>query len=116
MIKILAIHEARTEHAKEVRKQTGANDYRDKAIFFRDSLLMQCIGTFQTKDNLLAFRYEQRKVMNEIQTIVVGLLNTPPFDKRFAQIRRVFAVKGIAPTGDRCGGGGTQPKILVEYD
>ena len=43
--------------------------------------------------------------MNEIQTIVVGLLNTPPFDKRFAQIRRVFAVKGIAPTCDTCGGG-----------
>lgn len=40
MIKILAIHEARTEHAKEVRKQTGTNDYRDKAIFFRDSFLM----------------------------------------------------------------------------
>ena len=58
MIKILAIHEARTEHAKEVCKQTGTNDYRDKAIFFRDSHLMQCIGTFQTKDNLLAFSYE----------------------------------------------------------
>ena len=58
MIKILAIHEARTEHAKEVRKQTGTNDYRDKSIFFRDSFLMQCIGTFQTKDNLIAFRYE----------------------------------------------------------
>ena len=42
--------------------------------------------------------------MNEIQTIVVGLLNTPPFNKRFAQIRRVFAVKGIAPTCDTCGG------------
>lgn len=58
MIKILAIHEARTEHAKEVRKQTDTNDYRDKAIFFRDNHLMQCIGTFQTKDNLLAFSYE----------------------------------------------------------
>ena len=58
MIKILAIHEAKTEHAKEVRKQTGTNNYSDKAIFFRDSFLMQCIGTFHTKDNLLAFRYE----------------------------------------------------------
>ena len=58
MIKILAIHEARTEHAKEVRKQTGTNDYRDKAILFRDSFLMQCIGTCHTKDNLIAFRYE----------------------------------------------------------
>ena len=44
--------------------------------------------------------------MKEIQTIVVGLLNTPPFYKRFAQIRRVFAVKGIAPTCDTCGGVG----------
>ena len=43
--------------------------------------------------------------MKEIQTIVVGLLNTPPFDKRFAQRRRVFSVKGIAPTCDTCGGG-----------
>lgn len=58
MIKILAIHEARTEHAKKVRKQTGTNDYRDKTIFFRDNHLMQCIGTFHTKDNLLAFSYE----------------------------------------------------------
>ena len=58
MIKILAIHEARTEHDKEVRKKTGTNDYRDKAILFRDSLLMQCISTFHTKDNLIAFSYE----------------------------------------------------------
>ena len=58
MIKELAIPEARPEHAKEVRKQTGTNDYRDKAIFFRDSPLMQCINTLHTKDNLIAFRYE----------------------------------------------------------
>ena len=44
--------------------------------------------------------------MNEIHPIVVGLLNTPPFDKRFAQIRRVFAIQGLAPTCDTCGGGG----------
>ena len=54
--------------------------------------------------------------MNEIHPIVIGLLNTPPFDKRFAQIRRVFAIQGLALTCDTCGGGGTQPKILVEYD
>ena len=58
MIKVLAIHEARTEHAKEVRKHTGTNDYGDKAILFRASFLMQCIGTFHTKDNLIAFSYE----------------------------------------------------------
>ena len=54
--------------------------------------------------------------MNEIHPIVVVLLNTPPFDKCFDQIRRVFAIQGLAPTCDTCGGGGTQPKILVEYD
>ena len=58
MIKILAIHEARTAHAKEVRKRTGSNDYRDKAIFFRESHLMQCIGASLTKDNLLAFSFD----------------------------------------------------------
>lgn len=54
--------------------------------------------------------------MNEIHTIVVGLLNTPPFDKRFQLAKRVYAVKGIAPTCNTCGGGGLQPKIFVEYD
>ena len=43
--------------------------------------------------------------MNEIHPIVVGMLNTPPFDKRFAQIRRVFAIQGLAPTCDTCGVG-----------
>lgn len=42
--------------------------------------------------------------MNEIHTIVVGLLNTPPFDKRFQLAKRVYAVKGIAPACNTCGG------------
>lgn len=54
--------------------------------------------------------------MNEIHTIVVGMLNTPPFDKRFQLEKRVYAVKGIAPACNTCGGGGLQPKIFVEYD
>lgn len=54
--------------------------------------------------------------MNEIHTIVVGLLNTPPLDKRFQLAKRVYAVKGIAPACNTCGGGGLQPKIFVEYD
>ena len=49
--------------------------------------------------------------MNEIHTIVVGLLNMPPFDKCFDQIRRVFAVKGIAPTCDTCGGAELSPRF-----
>lgn len=54
--------------------------------------------------------------MNEIHPIVVGLLNTPPFDKNFQMAKRVYAVKGIAPTCNTCGGSGLQPKIFVEYD
>lgn len=42
--------------------------------------------------------------MNEIHTIVVGLLNTLPFDKRFQLAKRVYAVKGIAPACNTCGG------------
>lgn len=54
--------------------------------------------------------------MNEIHPIVVGLLNTPPFDKCFQLAKRVYAVKGIAPACNTCLGGGRQPKIFVEYD
>lgn len=54
--------------------------------------------------------------MKEIHTIVVGMLNTPPFDKRFQLAKRVYAVKGIAPACNTCAGGGLQPKIFVEYD
>ena len=42
--------------------------------------------------------------MNEIHPIVVGMLNTPPFDKCFQLEKRVYAVKGIAPTCNTCGG------------
>ena len=48
--------------------------------------------------------------MNEIHPIVVGLLNMPPFDKRFAQIRRVFAIQGLAPTCNTCGGVELSPR------
>ena len=49
--------------------------------------------------------------MSEIHPIVVGLLNTPPFDKRFAQIRRVFAIQGLAPTLDTCRGAERSPRF-----
>ena len=42
--------------------------------------------------------------MKEIHPIEVGLLNMPPFDKRFEQTRRVFSLQGIAPTCHTCGG------------
>ena len=50
--------------------------------------------------------------MNEIHPIVVGLLNMPPFDKRFQLAKRVYAVKGIAPACNTCGGVDFSPKYL----
>lgn len=52
------IHEARTEHAKAVRRRTGTNDFRDKEWHLRQGRMMQCIGTFLTTDNLIAICYE----------------------------------------------------------
>lgn len=51
---------------------------------------------------------------NHIHTIVLGSLDTPPFDKRFESCRRVFSPQGIAPACHTCGGGGIEPKILME--
>jgi hypothetical protein len=49
-------------------------------------------------------------------TIVVGELMSPPFDKKFEQDRRVYSVRGIAPTIHTMGGGNLEPKTLIEYD
>lgn len=51
------MRESRTEHAKMVRRRTGSNDFRDKQVSFLPPCVMQCIGTFLTKDNLLAICY-----------------------------------------------------------
>ena len=59
MHRIFLIREARTEHAKQVRKLTGRNDFRDKQvplIFAHET--MQCIGTFLTTDNLIGVCYK----------------------------------------------------------
>ena len=53
---------------------------------------------------------------NHIHTIVLGSLDTQPFDKRFESCRRVFSPQGIAPACHTCGGGGIEPKILVEFE
>ena len=50
---------------------------------------------------------------NHIHTIVLGSLDTHS-DKSFESRRRVFSPAGIAPTCLTCGGGGIEPKILVE--
>lgn len=52
---------------------------------------------------------------NHIHTIVLGSLDTSPSDKSFESRRRVFSPAGIAPTCLTCGGGGIEPKILVEF-
>ena len=58
MLNIHLIHEARTEHAKSVRRLTGANDFRDKEWYLRQGCWMQCIGTSLTTDNLIAICYD----------------------------------------------------------
>ena len=58
MRNIYLIHEARTEHAKVVRRKTGTNDFRDKEWLLRAGCVMQCVGTFLTTDNLIAICYE----------------------------------------------------------
>lgn len=58
MLRVLLIHEARTEHAKAVRRLTGTNDYRDKEWHLCLGNVMQCLGTFLTTDNLLCLCYE----------------------------------------------------------
>ena len=45
MLNIHLIHEARTEHAKAVRRLTGTNDFRDKEWHLRQGCVMQCVGT-----------------------------------------------------------------------
>lgn len=52
------IREARTEHAKAMRRRTGTNDFRDKEWHLRPGVTMQCLGTFLTTDHLIALIYE----------------------------------------------------------
>ena len=34
---------------------------------------------------------------NTTRTIVVGMMQTPPYDRMFEQSRRVYSAKGISP-------------------
>ena len=58
MLDIYLIHEARTEHAKAVRRLTGTNDFRDKEWHLRQGCVMQRIGTFLTTDNMILVEYD----------------------------------------------------------
>lgn len=46
--------------------------------------------------------------------IVVGMIQTPPYDRMFEQSRRVYSAKGISPTLHTQGGGGQEIKVLIE--
>ena len=41
---------------------------------------------------------------NTTHTIVVGMMQTPPYDRMFEQSRRVYSAKGISPTLHTQGG------------
>nr|DAG31987.1 MAG TPA: hypothetical protein [Caudoviricetes sp.] len=41
---------------------------------------------------------------NNTRPIVVGLMQTPPYDRMFEQSRRVYSIKGISPTLHTQGG------------
>lgn len=47
-------------------------------------------------------------------TLVVGMMQTPPYDRMFEQSRRVYSAKGISPTLQTQGGGNQEIKVLVE--
>ena len=42
---------------------------------------------------------------NTARTIVVGMMQTPPYNRMFEQSRRVYSAKGISPTLHTQGGG-----------
>ena len=48
------------------------------------------------------------------RTIVVGMMQTPPYDRMFEQSRRVYSAKGISPTLHTQGGGNQEIKVWVE--
>ena len=47
-------------------------------------------------------------------TLVVGMMQTPPYDRMFEQSRRVYSAKGISPTLHTQGGGDREIKVLVQ--
>ena len=57
MFRYLQMHEARTAHARMVRRLTGTNDYRDKEIHFRMCGFTQCLSTSQVIDNMVCYQF-----------------------------------------------------------
>lgn len=48
------------------------------------------------------------------RTLVVGIMQTPPYTHMFESIRRVYSVKGLSPTCLTRGGGNQEIKVLVD--
>lgn len=45
-------------------------------------------------------------------SLVVGMMQTPPYDRMFEQSRRVYSAKGISPTLHTQGGGESRDKDI----
>lgn len=48
------------------------------------------------------------------RTIVVGIMQTPPYTHMFESICRVYSAKGLSPTCLTHSGGNQKIKVLVE--
>ena len=57
---------------------------------------------------------ERKNMSNTTRTIVVGMMQTPPYDRMFDQSRRVYSAKGISPALHTQRGGDREIKVLVE--
>ena len=51
---------------------------------------------------------------NTMRTIVVGMMQTPPYDRMFESMRRVYSARGLCPSCLTHGGGNQEIKVLVE--
>lgn len=48
-------------------------------------------------------------------SLVVGMMQEPPYDRMFEQSRRVYSAKGTSPTlHTQVGGGYQEIKVLIE--
>ena len=52
--------------------------------------------------------------MTPTKNLVVGMMQTPPYDRMLEQSRRVYSAQGISPTLHTQGGGDREIKVLVE--
>lgn len=48
------------------------------------------------------------------RTLVVGMMQTPPYTHMFESMRRVYSAKGLCPSYLTHGGGNQEIKVLVE--